>query len=56
MLKELKLWIRKMNGDLEYKKYLNHLEEKHSKKNALSKKDFFAKKEKDNWGKINRCC
>ena len=53
MLKKLKYLYWKLNGDLEYQKYLqsNHHDHK-----PLNKKDFFLKKEQEKWGKINRCC
>jgi uncharacterized short protein YbdD (DUF466 family) len=55
-LKWLKGLIRNLNGNPEYQKYLDHLKDNHPNQKVLSKRGFFAKKEKDKWGKINRCC
>jgi len=53
MLKQLKNLYRKLNGDLEYQKYLHSNHQGHK---PLNKKDFFLKKEQEKWEKINRCC
>lgn len=43
----------RLNGDLEYQKYL---QSNHHHHQILSRKDFFLKKENEKWEKINRCC
>ncbi|MFT5702768.1 MAG: uncharacterized short protein YbdD (DUF466 family) [Rickettsiales bacterium] len=48
--------FKNFNGDKEYQKYLNHSKIHHPKQRSLSKKEFFAQKEKEKWSKINRCC
>ncbi len=51
-----KNFLDKINGNAEYKKYLKHFKHHHHGDKALSKQEFFAKKEQEKWGKINRCC
>ncbi len=48
--------IRKINGNSQYQQYLQHLQTNHPAENVLTKKQFFAQKEQEKWGKINRCC
>jgi len=52
----IKNFIDKIDGGDQYKKYLKHFYKNHKNQTALSKKQFFAKKEIDKWSKINRCC
>ena len=52
----LKSVISKLNGNSEYQKYLQHFNQNHPTQNPLNKKQFFAQKEQEKWGKTNRCC
>ena len=52
------LW-NNANGEACYKKYLQEYHKENCQKGSgkhLSKKDFFAKIQKEKWNKINRCC
>ncbi|MFT6332260.1 MAG: uncharacterized short protein YbdD (DUF466 family) [Lentimonas sp.] len=55
-MKFLASFIAYFNGNLEYQKYLMNSKEFHPKQKILNKKDFFLRKEKEKWSKINRCC
>jgi uncharacterized short protein YbdD (DUF466 family) len=52
----LKSLISKLNGNSEYRKYLEHFNQNHHQQKPLNKKQFFTKKEQEKWSKINRCC
>lgn len=49
-------FIKSLNGNNQYQRYLRHLKQSHPHRTPLTKQQFFAKKEQDKWSKINRCC
>jgi hypothetical protein len=54
MIKEIIAYI---NGDFAYQKYLKFHQKKHFMNcKVIDKKTFLQQREKNKWGKINRCC
>lgn len=48
--------IRQLSGDDAYERYLAHHATCHASMPALTRKEYFRRREEEKWGGVRRCC
>ncbi|MEW6563543.1 MAG: YbdD/YjiX family protein [Pseudomonadota bacterium] len=48
--------VRRLSGDDAYERYLAHHAASHPGTAPLSRKDWFARREREKWEGVRRCC
>jgi uncharacterized short protein YbdD (DUF466 family) len=50
------IYLRQVSGDDAYERYLAHRQHAHAGEAALTRQQFFKKRQEEKWGKVSRCC
>jgi len=54
--KHLWQYLRQVTGDDAYERYVAHQQVAHAGEPALTRQEFFKKRQDEKWSKVTRCC
>jgi len=54
--KQLWQYLRQVTGDDAYERYIAHLNREHAGEPALTRQQFFKRRQDEKWSKVSRCC